>query len=92
MDKSRIVFAGISIAILARLIFVQGMEAAAAGVGLILLAGSMVWFSDFWARHILTYGLMPFFATDFKKAERSGAAVEFLGWVILILFGFLVFS
>lgn len=90
MNISRAVFIGISLLIIIRLAFVRDGELVVAGFILTALAGMLVWFSDFLAEYVLGFGFMQFFATDFKHPERSSAAIAFLGWVMLVLFGVLV--
>jgi len=91
MRESRTVFAGIALLIILRLVFFREGEMLFAGSVLILLAGTMVWFSDFWSDYLLTWGFMAYFASDFKAPQNSSAAVAMLGWVILLFLGVSVF-
>lgn len=91
MIDSRTTFIGISILIIIRLFFFRDGELVIAGSVLILFAGSMVWFNEFLAEYVLGVGFMELFASDFNNPERSSAAIAFLGWVMLLLLGGLVF-
>lgn len=90
MSASRVVFVGISISLIAWLLLFRELEKAIAGSVLILLAATMVWYNSFWARYILRWGFLESFASDFKSAGRSSAAIAFLGWVVLLLTGLLL--
>jgi hypothetical protein len=78
-------FGVIGALVVIRLIATQGLEAAAAGALAAVFFGTMVWFKDFWAGYVLTFGFWESKASDFKHPARSSAAVALLGWVFLIL-------
>ena len=84
---SRLVFIAIAASIVLRLFLVQGLKPAAAGAVIVLLIGTMVWFSDFWAEYIIYFGFWESKASDYRHPQRSAGAVAFLGWVSLLLFG-----
>lgn len=84
---SRLIFIVIAGTIILRLFLVRGIEPATAGAVLVILIGTMVWFSDFWAEYILYFGFWESKAVDYKHPQRSTGAVAFLGWVFLLLLG-----
>ena len=90
MINSRTSFIGIAILIIIRLFFFRDGVTLVPGCVLILFAFTLVWFSEFWAEYLLPWGLMAYFATDFKTPGDSSAAVAVLGWAILLALGALI--
>ncbi len=90
MSFSRIVFIGLSIAMMAGVVLFGDMEKAIAVAVVILLAASMLWFNSIWANYILRFGFLESLASDFKSAEQSSAAIALLGWLVLLLTGLLL--
>jgi len=90
VSTSRVVFIGISIFLVAWFLLFREFEKAIAGSFVILVAASMVWCNNFWTSYILRWGFLESFASDFKSAGRSSAAITFLGWVVLLLTGLLL--
>ena len=91
MINSRTVFIGVSILIVIRLFFFRDGALLAPGAVLIVFAFTLVWFNEFWSEYLLPWGLMAYFATDFKTPGDSSAAVAMLGWAVLLFLGMLIF-
>jgi hypothetical protein len=88
---NRLIFAGIALAVVARLYSVLGIEGAASGLAIVTLVGTMVWFNHFWAEYILPFGFWESKASDFKTPHRSAGAIALLGWVLLLLIAWAVY-
>ncbi len=88
MITSRAIFIVIALLIVGRLFYVQGMEAAMIALGAVALLATMVWFNDFWARYILTFGFWESKASDFKSPGNSKGAIVMIAWVLLILMAY----
>lgn len=75
----------IAAAIIIRIFLIRGMEAALpASVGvicIILLIRNAQWLAD----NVLPLGWMSYYAKDFRQSGKSGPALEFLGWLVLLL-------
>ena len=91
MSISRLVFFMISITIISGAYLQHGIEMAIAVAISILFSASMVWFNTFWANYLLPWGFMEYFSSDFKSPGNSAPAIVFLGWVILLILGLVVF-
>ena len=52
---------------------------------------TVVWFSDFWARYLLTFGFWESKAMDFKTSENSAGAVALIGWISLGMLAYATF-
>lgn len=91
MIESRTGYIGISILIIIRLFFFRDGVMLVPGCVLIVFAFTLVRFNEFWAEYLLPWGLMAYFATDFKTPGDSSVAVALLGWVILLTLGALIF-
>jgi hypothetical protein len=88
---SRLVFAAIALAVVARFYATLGIEGAAGGLLAVALVGTMVWFNEFWAEYLLPFGFWASKASDFKTPQRSAAAVALIGWVLLLLIAWAAF-
>ena len=88
---SSIVFAGISILIVGRLILVRDMEAAIAGCAAVVFLGSMVWFSEFWTDYVLPFGFWETKASDYGTPRQSGPAIAMIGWALLFVLGYITY-
>lgn len=88
---SSIVFAGISILIVARLLVVRDIEAVIAGCVSVAVLGSMVWFSEFWTDYVLPFGFWESKASDHGTPRQSGPAIAMIGWALLLVLGYITY-
>lgn len=88
MSANRWLSLGVAVGLLIRLRGLPWDALLGLVLGLVLLL-SMIWFGDFWARHILPYGRGAWLARDYGDAERQGPVVALLGWIGLVVLFFL---
>lgn len=80
---SRVIFIALTALVVARMFVLKGAEAAIGAALGIAVLGTMVWYSDFWARYLLAFGFWESRASDFKTPENSAPAVALIGWILL---------
>jgi len=80
---TRTIFFALAVLVVVRVFLLKGAEAALGAALGVAVLGTMVWFSDFWARYLLAFGFWESKATDFRTAETSAPAVALIGWILL---------
>ena len=80
---TRTIFFALAVLVVVRVFLLKGAEAALGAALGVAVLGTMVWFSDFWARYLLAFGFWESKATDFRTAENSAPAVALIGWILL---------
>ena len=88
---ARLIYLLICLVIGLRLLQIDNEEQRYAALIVMGIGLAMVWFAEFWAKYFLAFGLMEYFAKDFKHPERSAGAIVFLGWLLLGAIGYFVF-
>ena len=76
---TRTIFFALAVLVVVRVFLLKGAEAALGAALGVAVLGTMVWFSDFWARYLLAFGFWESKATDFRTAETSAPAVALIG-------------